>query len=52
MERGSDLLTEERTKLEQEWEITSLVLVDAEKKLHELGQNILIMTKRMSRQKN
>ena len=28
MEGGLDLLTEERTKLEQEWEITSLLLVD------------------------
>ena len=45
MEGGLNLLTEERTKLEQEWEITSLLLVDAEKKL----QNIVIMTNRMSR---
>ena len=40
----------EREKLEQEWELSSLTLVNEEKKLIEHGQNVVVMTNRLNRQ--
>ena len=42
-------MASEREELEQEWELSSLTLLDAEKKLQEHGQNGVVIMNRMNR---